>query len=993
MNFVRRFHALVHIPCILLLLAAPDRLCAQYQKYEGLTVTSVRFQPAEQPLEPDELRPRVAVETGKPLKIADVRATIERLFASGRYADLEADATADSGGVAVVFRTTNRWFIGNVAVSGKLSSPPSAAQLEGASRLDLGAPFSEAKLSAAVEGLKSLLASNGLFENEVHPVLDYDSDSAIQQVDIRFEISTGRRARLASPSFTGDLRLDSSKILNATHFRRWLSARWKPMTQTRISQGLEGVHSLYRGQGRLEAKVTLEAIHYDSATHTAVPTIRVEPGPRIQVNVVGAGISQKTLERYVPIFEERAVDHDLLVEGARNLRDYFQSEGYFEAQVQVKEQRVENDRASVDFLVNLGPRHRLAFIGVGGNSYFRTADLRERMMLRTAKFLEFPHGLYSESMLEDDETSIASLYQSNGFRDVKVTHRMADDYLGKKGDLAVFLQVEEGPQYFVQNLELEGVTKVNQSDLLGILSAAPGQPFSEFNVALDRDAVLARYFESGFPDATFEWSFTPASEPGRVNLRYAVHEGQGQVVRAILRSGAHTTRERLVDRSTALGRGAPLSPGAVTDAQRKLYDLGVFAKVDAAIQDPDGDTESKYVLYGMEEAGRYSLAAGLGAQLGRIAGCETCLDAPAGATGFSPRVSLDAARNNLWGVAHSLSLRARVSTLDQRALLNYSWPRLGWSQNLNLSFTGLYEESRDIRTFNSKRAEFSAQLSQKLSKTMTVFYRYTFRRVEVSDLKVSEYLVSQLSQPVRVGMPSLTLIHDRRDDPVDPHRGVYNTLDLGFADHIFGSQPDFARVLVRNATYHPLGKRLVFARSLEIGEIRPIQFSGPVLDAVPLAERFFGGGGSTDRGFPEYQAGPRDPGSGFPLGGTALFFNQLELRFPVFGQTISGVVFHDAGNVYSSLGSMSFRTRQKGLEDFDYMVHAVGLGVRYRTPVGPVRADFAYSINPPYFYGFKGTQQELLNAGVNPCAPGVANQCVTQNVSHFQFFVSIGQTF
>ena len=162
---------------------------------------------------------------------------------------------------------------------------------------------------------------------------------------------------------------------------------------------------------------------------------------------------------------------------------------------------------------------------------------------------------------------------------------------------------------------------------------------------------------------------------------------------------------------------------------------------------------------------------------------------------------------------------------------------------------------------------------------------------------------------------------------------------------------------------------------------------------MPLAERFFGGGGSSHRGFPEYQAGPRDPNSGFPLGGTALIFNQLELRFPLFGQNLSGVLFHDAGNVYSTLGNISLRTNQHGLEDFDYTVHAAGMGIRYRTPVGPVRVDLSYSINPPHFYGFKGTQQELLSAGINPCPSGVPNQCVTQNVSHFQFFVSIGQTF
>ena len=135
------------------------------------------------------------------------------------------------------------------------------------------------------------------------------------------------------------------------------------------------------------------------------------------------------------------------------------------------------------------------------------------------------------------------------------------------------------------------------------------------------------------------------------------------------------TQPALVARNLKLNPGDPLSPTAITDTQRRLYDLGVFAKVDAAIENPDGETDRKYVLYNMEEAARYSLAIGLGAELARIGGCQTCLDAPAGQTGFSPRVSLDVTRNNLWGLGHSLSLRTRVSTLEQRALLSYNWPR------------------------------------------------------------------------------------------------------------------------------------------------------------------------------------------------------------------------------------------------------------------------------------------------------------------------------
>ena len=155
------------------------------------------------------------------------------------------------------------------------------------------------------------------------------------------------------------------------------------------------------------------------------------------MNTVGAKVSQGKLRRYVPIFEEHAVDHDLLVEGARNLRDYFQSQGYFEAQVEFKQQKVINDKADIDFLVNTGKRHKLVAITIKGNHYFSTDVIRERMYLQTANLLQFPHGRYSENLLRRDRDTISNLYQSNGFRDVKVTSHSIDDYRGKVGDIAV----------------------------------------------------------------------------------------------------------------------------------------------------------------------------------------------------------------------------------------------------------------------------------------------------------------------------------------------------------------------------------------------------------------------------------------------------------------------------------------------------------------------------------------------------------------------------
>jgi len=306
-----------------------------------------------------------------------------------------------------------------------------------------------------------------------------------------------------------------------------------------------------------------------------------------------------------------------------------------------------------------------------------------------------------------------------------------------------------------------------------------------------------------------------------------------------------------------------------------------------------------------------------------------------------------------------------------------------------LTVSALFDRANDVRTFAAQRMEAGIQLAQRLSRANSVQYRFAYRRVTVNSLAIEPLLVPLLSQPVRVGLLSMSFINDRRDNPTDSHRGIYNTVDAGIALPQFGSQTDYTRLVFRNSTYHPLTREVVLARTLQFGYIQ--RLGG--LAEIPLGERFFAGGSSSQRAFPDNQAGPRDPVTGFPLGGNAYLFHSTELRFPLFGENIGGVLFHDMGNVYSSIDQISFRFHQNSNQDFNYMVHAVGFGIRYKTPVGPIRVDLSYGPNSPRFVGFSGTRDELLQ-----CNPNAANNpgfCVgvPQRINVFQFHFSLGQTF
>ena len=952
--------------------------------YEGRPIAQVEFVPPTQPVARADLARIFPFQPGAPLHLADVRNAIKQLYATGEYSDIQFETEPSDQGVRLVVRTSEQWFVGPVEVNGKVSAPPNESQLTNVTRLQLGTPFNDEDLEGAIRGMRNLLGRNGLYLSKVEPQIDRDLEH--QQVAFIFRVDSGKRARFTAPIVIGDTRLPPADLAKAAKYKRWF--RWKAATQANTNQGIQNVRKKYQKDTRLTAEVSLDRAEHIPESNRVRNTIKADGGPKIKMETSGAKISKGKLQEYVPVSDEGTVNQDLLVRGVRNLRDYFQNQGYFDVQADFKTTNTTPDQEEVRYTINLGERHTLVRVDIQGNRYFTSGDIRERMYLQPKGFIRLRHGRYSDGFARSDEDAIKALYRDNGFRDVKVTATAKDDYLGKTGDVAVTIAIEEGPQYLISKINLTGVKSVDASELLRTLATIPEQPFSEANVSLDRGTILTTYQSRGYPDANFDWRIESAPGPDKIAVEYVITEGQPRYVRDVLISGLHKTRESLLTRSILVKPGEPLSWTQMGDMQRRLYNLGVFESVDMAIQNPSGNTENKYVLYHLTEGHRYYVGVGIGGELARIGGSQTSLDNPGGTTGVAPRADLEVSRTNMFGLGHSLNFKSRYSTLDRRASLTYSAPHYHDVEGRNITVSALYDNTRDVLTFTSRRLEGSAQLTKQFSKATTGFWRYTWRNVKVDQntLKINPLLIPLVSQPSRLGILSATVVQDRRDDPANAHRGFYNSGDLSLVEHYLGGNKNFLRFLGRSSYYKRIKGEYVIASNTEFGWIHPFNVTPGVsaFDYIPLPEHFFGGGSTSHRGFPDNQAGPRDLLTGFPLGGNALLFHSTELRFPLIGSNLEGVFFHDMGNVYRGFRDISFRTHKKDITDFDYMVHAAGFGVRYRTPVGPVRVDLAYSINPPTFNGLSGTYQELLFSKATP---------TIQNVRHFQFFFSIGQAF
>lgn len=1004
-------------------------------RFEGLRVTGINFRGFSQ----DErvmqhLQALVAQQTGQPLDKLKIRRSIQALYGTGKFSDIRVEAertTQDQ--VQLVFIASENYFIGVVSVDGE-PKRPTRSQLVNATKLQLGEVFTKEKLDRAIANIRAVMADNGYYQAEVRHSEDYKKER--QQVYIHFTIVPNQPARIGKVTVQGrpGSSLDEIQDITRMHPGDEVSAQ-------RVTRALQRLRKAYQKEGRLEAQVSIVNRTYHAQENQLDYAFSVDRGPSVEVTVEGAKLSRSVLRKYVPVYEEGAVDDDLLNEGRRNLRDYLQTQGYFDAQVNVdKVYNRDTDRLTVLYTINRGIVHRLIAIRVEGNKYFDDDTIRERMGVRPATgFLT--HGMFSQTQLTRDVDSIQNLYKANGFLNVSVKADAKDNYRGEKGDIEVVVNVVEGPQTRVNSLDILGHKTFTKDQLEALLTTIPGQPFSDFNLASDRDSVVNYYYNHGFPNIEFESSYKPApTNPNLMDVVFTIREGDQVFVDRVLLSGLHYTRPYVVRRELQVKPGDPISQLGMLDSQRRLYDLGIFNEVDMAVQNPDGNSKYKDVLFDVREARRWTFNYGFGLEVQTGAqplNSDQINTSPAPGvnvppnttppsgpvntanpgegTGVSPRVSFDVTRLNFRGRDHTLLFKSNLSSLSRRALLSYDAPRWFDRENLRLTFTFFADNSRDVRTFASSRVEGSVQAEQVVSKVTTLLYRFQYRLVTVDQktLVISPELVPLLSKPVRVGLPSFTYIRDKRDDPIDTHKGNYTTFDTGVAAAVFGSATDFGRFLIQNSTYHPVKRRFVLARSTRIGVQEP--FGSGQASIIPLPERFFAGGAQSHRGFALNQAGPRDLFTGFPLGGNAVFVNQVELRMPPVAlpfvdDNMNFVLFHDSGNVfetgqdlvkslfrwYQPRRSACFNEPTRLLCGFSYMSQAVGLGARYKTPVGPVRIDVSYNLNPPAFPFFvqcPSTVPTGKNPG--PCGSLPANSLIFQSgtLRHFNFFFSIGQTF
>ncbi|MCU1239780.1 MAG: outer membrane protein [Candidatus Acidoferrum typicum] len=939
-----------------------------YEGFEGRTVFKVDIA-ASPVMNVNAFRPLIKQKEREPFSMAAIRESVAALQKTALFSQVQVKVEPEQSGLHVTFLLQPAFYVGMVFFPG--ANAFSYTRMLQAVNIPDQTPFVDDLVTNGKGALLELFKNDGFFQAKIDAETQRDEKHLI--VNLIYHCTLGPRAKIGEVTFQGASEKEKVELRAAlTSF--WAKLKGgslrggQPYTQTRLTKSLDYLRQRLEKSGHLTPIVRLAPPSYDAGTRHAHVTFEVQPGPLVSIQLNGAHVWKRTLKRLIPIYEENTVDRDLVEEGGRNLASYFQSKSYFDVKVDSHfDQKPDEIRVVYD--VHKGDKHKVQEVHFEGNHYFSDQQLQAHILIKKARLL-FVRGKISNELVRKSVASITNLYKNEGFEKAKVEPQVRDH----EPQIDVTFRILEGDQERVNTLQIvDARNEPMKPPIKHPLNLAPGKPYSRKLLEDDRSQVLADYMDEGYLNAHFDPTATPASEnPLLVNVFYKIDPGPLARVGEVALLGAEHTQPKFLRNITdpKVKEGQPLSEGKLLSSESDLYDLGIFDWATISPLRPIEGQEYEEVLIKVHESKRNVMDVGAGFEVVPRSG-----NVPVGAVAlpglppvslgsnfttsqksfFGPRFSFDYSRRDLRGRAETASIGVLYSRLDQRATATYSDPRFRgstWASLLSLSA----ERTTENSIYTARLGQVSWQIEKALDskRTKTLRLRYSFQRTNLSNITIPDLVLPQ-DQRVRLSTFSVEYVRDTRDQPLDAHHGIYQTASFGVTPTALGSSSNFTRFLGQTAFYRSIRPWLTWANNFRVGLASP--FSGSF---VPISERFFSGGADSLRGFPINGAGPQrpvtvcgnpsDPATctliSVPVGGRMLAIVNSEGRFPIpLKSGLGGVVFYDGGNVYSAV---NFRQLHNSY------TNSIGFGIRYRTPVGPVRIDIGHNLNSPP--GVKATQ-------------------------------------
>ena len=452
------------------------------------------------------------------------------------------------------------------------------------------------------------------------------------------------------------------------------------------------------------------------------------------------------------------------------------------------------------------------------------------------------------------------------------------------------------------------------------ISIYPGGPFFRPIIERDVERLENFYLEQGFRRTEIQ-SIVENVDEHLYSVTFDIQEGSQVKIEKIIIAGNRVTRKSTILREIRVEEGDYARLSLIRESKRRLENLGIFTEV--KIEEVSLSPDHENLIISVREGERNYVSLGLGLETKNEPRTFSVWNNVARLRGTAELI-----RNNIFGRAAQLSLVGQFSLREKRGVISWEQPYF-FGMPLQTYLNAWLE--REVRTsFSFERSGVSLTTIKPLSESSLLLTTLRWARTTLFDLKISESEIDRQYSPFSASSLSGSFIWDRRDDPFNPQRGHFFSFAFEWAFALFKAESDFFKNFIKYQQYIPVIPGITFSSTFRLGLGR---------GRMPIHERFFAGGSNSFRGERFDELGPKDPRSLKPIGGKALFLMNLELTVPLFPtfRDLFATLFYDGGNVFA-------KRKQMSLADFQ---DTIGAGLRYRTPLGPIRFELGWNLDAP----------------------------------------------
>ncbi|MFQ5579762.1 MAG: outer membrane protein assembly factor BamA [Nitrospiria bacterium] len=646
------------------------------------------------------------------------------------------------------------------------------------------------------------------------------------------------------------------------------------------------------------------------------------------VDVVYEGnenIGQEQLEEKVPIRTETFIDAEKVRSYVRKIKAVYESEAYFNATVTPVTQILANNQAVLTFLIEEGTQAYIREIRFEGNKAFKEKALKKVMESSTYFWLTSwltESGRYKKESLEADVERVREHYANHGYLQVQLEVPqvvLSDD--NEWFDITV--PVIEGEQFTVGNIDYEGSAVLEKEDLIEKTVTTEGEIFNRGQLRQDIMGMVDLFGEKGYIYANVVPQLNVRQEENIVDITFRVNEGNRAKVREIHISGNNKTRDKVIRREIRVNEQEMVNTKLLRRSFQRLQNLNFFENVEIVPKQIEPGWVDLDVTVKEKPTGTFSVGGGYSSVDRFIA-------------------TMDVTMGNFMGKGQLL--RVKVDTGKRRTTyrLTFREPYL-FDRDLSGTIDLFNQERSSLGPYKEKRVGGNIILGRSFGEYVRSSISYTAEELEVSDLQllpdgsVDPVVPLQVQEQALLGKTltsavGFSLTRDTRDITFDPKSGARNSLTLEYAGTFLGGDNAYLKIIGDSSRFFPVWWDHIFSLHGRIGYASGID--GKVL---PVGERFFTGGINTVRGFQFGKAGPLVPETGEILGGNKVLFFNVEYLIPIVKEAqIKGLLFYDYGAAF----------------DDDELIHAsamrksAGFGLRWISPVGPLRLEWGWNLSP-----------------------------------------------